>query len=129
MKNILTLKMWFNIHPGNLTNGATIVILFILLALFISSIIFWILKKKKNNIYFRIWKKLYFFGVSNFIIGMLLYFFAYELLPFLSMRFWFLLWWVGMLAWTVHIFRIFKEIPKIKALRAKEDEYKKYIPK
>lgn len=129
MKNLLTLKMWFNMQPGVLTRGATIGITTLLLVLFVATVIFFLIKNKRRNLYNRIWQKLYFFSLSNLIIGLILYFFAFELLPFLSMRFWFLLWGVGMLVWLVFIAKIFKEIPKIKEQRLKEEEFKKYIPK
>ncbi|HAM88195.1 MAG: hypothetical protein US83_C0010G0014 [Candidatus Falkowbacteria bacterium GW2011_GWC2_38_22] len=128
MGNLFTLKMWFNMQPGILTRGAMISIIGLLVVLFAATVFFVLLKNKKRNLYNRIWQKLYFFSISNFIIGLILFFFAYELLPFLSMRFWFLLWWIGMAIWLGFILRIVKEIPKIKEQRIKEDEFKKYIP-
>lgn len=128
MGNLFTLKMWFNMQPGILTRGAMIAIIGLLVVLFAATVFFVLLKNKKRNLYNRIWQKLYFFSISNFIIGLILFFFAYELLPFLSMRFWFLLWWTGMAIWLGFILRIVKEIPKIKEQRIKEDEFKKYIP-
>ena len=115
-------------QPGILTRGAMISIIGLLVVLFAATVFFVLLKNKKRNLYNRIWQKLYFFSISNFIIGLILFFFAYELLPFLSMRFWFLLWWIGMAIWLGFILRIVKEIPKIKEQRIKEDEFKKYIP-
>lgn len=128
MSNLFTLKLWFNMQPGNLTHGATVGISGLIIALFAATVFFMLIKNKKRNLYNRIWQKLYFFSISNFIIGLVLFFFAYEMLPFLSMRFWFLLWGLGMATWLGFIAKIIKDIPKIKEQRIKEEEYKKYIP-
>ena len=89
---------------------------------------FKILKNRKRNLYNKIWNKLHFFSFTNLIIGLVLLFFGYETLPFLSMRFFVLLWGIGMIVWLMFIFKIFNEIPRIKEKMAKEDQYKKYLP-
>jgi len=128
MGNLLKLSFWLNMTPGNLTQGALRLIVIFLISLFIGAIFFKILKNRKRNLYNKIWSKLHLFSLSNLIIGLFLLFFSYELLPFLSMRLWLLLWGLGMIVWLALIFKIFNEIPKIKEKMAKEDEYKKYLP-
>ena len=128
MGNLLKLNFWFNMTPGNLTQGALRLIIIFLAVLLIGVVIFKILKNRKRNLYNKIWNKLYFFSLSNLIIGLVLLFFSYELLPFLSMRFWFLLLGLSMIVWLVFIFKVLNEIPKVKAKMAKEDEYRKYLP-
>ena len=128
MGNLLKLSFWFNMTPGNLTQGALRLIVVSLIGLLIGAVFFKILKNRKRNLYNKIWSKLHLFSLSNLIIGLFLLFFSYELLPFLSMRLWLLLWGLGMIVWLAFIFKIFNEIPKIKEKMAKEDEYKKYLP-
>lgn len=128
MRNLFTLKLWFNTQPGQLTPLALKGIAGLLIALLIATVIFLLIKNKKRSIYYRIWQKLYFFSLSNLVIGLFLFFFAYELLPFLSMRFWFLLWGIGMAVWVGFIIKVLLEIPRIKEKRIKEEEYRKYIP-
>lgn len=128
MRNLFTLKLWFNTQPGQLTPLALKGIAGLLIALLIATVIFLLIKNKKRSIYYRIWQKLYFFSLSNLVIGLFLFFFAYELLPFLSMRFWFLLWGIGMAVWVGFIIKALLEIPRIKEKRIKEEEYRKYIP-
>ncbi|MCX6795922.1 MAG: hypothetical protein NTW06_00290, partial [Candidatus Falkowbacteria bacterium] len=65
---------------------------------------------------------------TNLAIGLLLLFFTYELLPFLSTRILFLIWGIGMLIWLYFIARNLIEIPSLRKERAKEKEYHKYIP-
>ncbi|MCK5510685.1 hypothetical protein KAI65_04060, partial [Candidatus Parcubacteria bacterium] len=108
--------------------GALRLIVVFLISLLIGAVFFKILKNRKRNLYNKIWSKLHLFSLSNLIIGLFLLFFSYELLPFLSMRLWLLLWGLGMIVWLAFIFKIFNEIPKIKEKMAKEDEYKKYLP-
>ena len=64
----------------------------------------------------------------NFFVGLILLFFSHELIPFLSARFWFLLWGLGIAVWLVFIFKALVAIPKKKKQIEKEREYKKYIP-
>ena len=128
MGNLLTIHFWFNMAPGSLIQGTFIFIIVFLISLFIAAVVFKILKNRKRNLYNKIWNKLHFFSLSNLIIGLILLFFSYEMLPFLSMRFWFLLWAIGMIVWLVFIFKVLNEIPKVKAKMDKEDEYKKYLP-
>ncbi len=128
MGNLLKLSFWFNMTPGSLTQGTLRLIVVFLISLFIGAVFFKILKNRKRNLYNKIWNKLHLFSLSNLIVGLFLLFFSYELLPFLSMRFWLLLWGISMIVWLVFIFRIFNEIPKIKEKMVKEDEYKKYLP-
>ena len=128
MGNLLKLSFWLNMTPGNLTQGALRLIVVSLIGLLIGAVFFKILKNRKRNLYNKIWSKLHLFSLSNLIVGLFLLFFSYELLPFLSMRLWLLLWGLGMIVWLALIFKIFNEIPKIKEKMAKEDEYKKYLP-
>jgi hypothetical protein len=68
------------------------------------------------------------FFLTNAVIGLLILFFIYELTPFLSSRFWILLWGLGDLVWLYFIGRRIISIPKQKAMIEKEKEFKKYIP-
>lgn len=68
------------------------------------------------------------FFFSNFIIGLFMLFFSYEMIPFLSTRVLYLLWLVMMLVWLGFILRDLAKIPKLIEEKKKEHEYKKYIP-
>ena len=128
MDNLLTMKFWINLRPGSLTPFALKAIIIYLAVLAILAFVFYLFKARKQRLLFQIWAKLYFFSLSNFIIGLFILFFSYELIPFLSARFWMLLWGVGMLVWLVYIFLAIIKLPKIKKTIAEKNEYKKYIP-
>lgn len=125
--NLFTLKYWFGMNAGSLAPTAQkgfVIFLVLLLILAIYSKY----KRKDKGIYFRIWKKLASFGITNLIIGLFLLFFTYEGVTFLSMRFWFLLWLASMIISLVLINKEFKKIPKLREKRKQEEEFKKYIP-
>lgn len=125
--NLFTLKYWFSMNAGNLeplAQKGLVIFIILLLGLAIYSR----LKKNKKGIYLRIWTRLNSFGVTNFVIGLFLLFFTYEGVLFLSMRFWFLLWLVGMIFWLYLVYKQFKKIPEFRNKRKHEEEFKKYIP-
>jgi hypothetical protein len=129
MGNFFSLKYWLNIRPGNLETNAQyafIIFLFILLAVGIAIHLY--IKRQKSGLYVRLWKKGRSFAFINLIIGALLLFFTYEMVPFLSTRILFLFWGLGIIIWLGFVFYKLREIPKIKEIRAKEEEFKKYVP-
>ena len=71
---------------------------------------------------------MYTFFLTNAGLGLLLIFFNYEMVPFLSARFWLLLWAVSMLVWIFFIYRIVIKIPEKRERLEKEKEFKRYIP-
>lgn len=125
--NLITLKYWFSINAGSLEKTAQIGLV-IFLVILLGVLVYSSLKKKNKGVYLKIWAKLASFGFTNFIIGLFLLFFTYEAVPFLSMRFWFLLWLAGMVFWLNLIYKECKLIPQIKEKRKQEEEFKKYIP-
>lgn len=84
--------------------------------------------RNKKNLYGRFWQMLNSFCLANAIIGAILLFFTYEAIPFLSARFWFLLWGIEIIIWIVYMARTLIDIPKRKEKLVKEKAYKKYIP-
>lgn len=100
-----------------------------IILLIVSAIAAGLVKKgDKMKLYGRFWGALYSFCLTNAVIGAVFQFFNYELVPFLSSRFWFLLWGVEMIIWAAFIVKILAVVPKIKEQSEKEKEFKKYIP-
>lgn len=129
MNNLLSLKFWFNLRPGNLSPAMLKYFFIFIVILIILTFVFWLLKSRdKKNLYNHVWQKLHLFSFTNLIIGLFLLFFVYELIPFLSARFWFIIWGSSMIAWLFFISLTFIKIPKIKQKRAEEKKFKKYIP-
>lgn len=64
------------------------------------------------------------------LFGLLLYFFVYESVPILSMRFWLMFWLILTAIWVwriVHYVRV--EVPKIHQLKAEREHLNKWLPK
>ncbi|MFH0923387.1 MAG: hypothetical protein V1825_01505 [Candidatus Falkowbacteria bacterium] len=129
MENLLSLNFWLNLRPG-LMGSAYFRAFFIAVAVFFILIfVFGLIKSRnKKNLYSRFWSNVYYFCMANAIFGAILLFFTYEMIPFLSARFWFLLWGIEIIIWLVYTIRILIGIPERKKQLEQEKAYKKYIP-
>src|SRR3989339_675099 len=85
MSNFLTLNYWLNSRPGNMETKAFFVLVIFICTLAIFAFISHLIKNRKRGLYYNIWQQLNSFCFVNFIIGLFLVFFAYELIPFLSL--------------------------------------------
>jgi hypothetical protein len=118
---------WFNQRPGLFTTGFRNVFIGLLVVFLVAAIVSLILKGKKGFLS-KFWSKVFNLSLVSFIVGILLLFFNHEMIPFLSSRFWFLLWAIGFITWSVFIIRYLKTLPAKKKELEQEREYKKYIP-
>ena len=129
MNNLLSLEFWLNFKPGALAPTNQKIFIAFVVSLIILTITFGFIQiRNKKNLYARFWRSLYYFCLTNAIIGLVLLFFTYELVPFLSARFLFLLWGAGIIVWLVFIVRILIKIPGRKKELEKKKEFKKYVP-
>jgi len=129
MSHLLSLKFWFNLRPGILLPIYLHSLVALVVILVILTIVFGFVKSRnKKNLYNSFWSILYYFCLTNAIIGLFLLFFTYEVIPFLSARFWFLLWGVEMLVWLFFLGKRLKAIPERKKQLEEEREFRKYIP-
>lgn len=126
-KNLLSVSYWFNLIPGPLgKNGETAFVALIVLFLVVS--VLTILLKKKGSIYKKTFTRLYNFSISNFIIAIILLFFRYEVVPFLSARFWLGLWFISTIIWLYVISLPIKDLKERKEEEKRKKEIDKYIP-
>jgi len=125
--NFLKFSYWFDLRPGYFSDTAEKIFIAFLIMVFlggIASIFF----KRKGGFYKLFFQKLYSFCLSNFIVGLFLFFFRFELVPFLSARFWFGLWLIVMAIWLFFLIKPLKKIPeKIKEAQFNK-EREKYLP-
>ena len=128
MGNLLSLKFWFNLRPGALLPIYQKTFVIFVLALIIFFLFCRLLAGRKRGLYTSFWRRLQSFSLANAFIGLILLFFSYELIPFLSSRFWLLLWAALMLSWLVFVAKSLLAIPEKKKKLEEEKEYKKYIP-
>lgn len=129
MSNLLDLKFWFNLRAVPLTpffNKALIG--FTILSLLMFIVVKLLNKRNKNILYNKIFLTLANFSLTNLFVGVFLMFFNYEMVPFLSSRFWFLLWAIGILVWLYFIIKKLLSIPRISKQIEVNKEFKKYIP-
>lgn len=128
MSNLLTLNYWFNLAPEAF--GSLAQKLFISLVIALAAVALLIaITKNRSGIYRGFFKRLYAFCLANAVIGLLLLFFDYESVPFLSARFWIGLWGLVMIAWIIPMLWNLKTIPRKKKEREQDQELKKYLPK
>ncbi len=127
MLNLFSFKYWFNFNPGFFVFSAQIAISVFLLLL-LSAGIFFYFYRKRAGAYKVLVNDLHVFSLSNFLIGLLLLFFAYQQIHFLSARFWFLLWIILILFWFVNIVKKFRKIVSKREEREKRKEFEKYLP-
>ncbi|MCK4553730.1 hypothetical protein KAU19_02110 [Candidatus Parcubacteria bacterium] len=129
MNNLLSLNFWLNVRPGQLMpEYQQYFIIFVVILVVLTIVFAFIQARNKKNLYGRFWTGLYYFCLTNTIIGVFLLFFIYEAIPFLSARFWFLLWVAEVLVWIFFLVKKLREIPKRKKQLEEERKYKKYIP-
>ncbi len=128
MNNLLSLSFWFNLRPPTMLEIFNTLFLVFLVILLILSIIAFYFKKKKR-LYKSFWLKFYDFTASNLMIGLLLFFFSWQAVPFLSARFWLVLWFVLILAWLYFLIKHLRKIPKRKEEAEKKKSFDKYIPR
>lgn len=128
MGNFLTLKFWFAVRPDSLTVSSQRVLLIFIGLLLLATIVIGIWNSRNKNGYTKLFNNLYYFCLTNAIVGAFLLFFNYEMVPFLSSRFWYLFWAIGIIVWLYFIIKLLLKIPKRKAELEKEKEFKRYIP-
>lgn len=125
----LTTKYWFGLNPGSLIPWAQKGLLFFSIILFGFAIFAKYFEANNiSKIPKVVLRRLFSFFITNGIIGLVLLFFTYEHVTFLSSRFWFILWIVGMMLYLYNLNIKTKCSLKRKEQYKKNDERKKYIP-
>ncbi len=128
MNNLISPSFWFNLRPPAMLTIFNYIFIGSLVLLLIISILAFYFKKRKKT-YKSFWLKLYDFSASNLIIGLFLWFFSWQEVPFLSARFWLIIWAFLIIFWLIFIYKHLKRIPiNLKKIQEQE-KFNKYIPK
>lgn len=127
MTNLLTWSFWFTLRPESLIPTTQKLFIGLLIAFTLAALIIALLKRK-SGIYRGFFKSLYNFLLSNVVIGFILFFCNYEMVPFFSARFWLAIWFITMLIWLFFVVKKLKAIPLYRKENEKEQELKKYLP-
>ncbi|MDD5043906.1 MAG: hypothetical protein PHD51_04635 [Patescibacteria group bacterium] len=132
LSNLLNYEIWFNTHPGPLLKSSLIALVVIFLVFMAGSVI---IKKFSDFRWAGRIKKIIWRKISNMlgwlgILGLVYLFFAYEGVPVLGMRLWFLLWLIGLIVWLIFIIRYaVVKIPLKEKEQAEREHFEKYLPK
>ena len=129
MKELLNYRYWFNSRPEPLWPNDDKIIMWLFGFMVVLGLASFFLKRQNGqNPYRKILVSLFSLSWVNLLIGSVLLFFSYELVPFLASRFWLILWALEAVIWIFFIFRDLLEIPKLIAKSESEKQYKQYIP-
>jgi len=127
MTNLLTWNFWLTLRPETFTSSSQRIFIGFLILLAAAAILI-ALVKRNVGIYRGFLNRLYGFCLGNAVIGAILFFFNYEMVPFFAARFWIALWVIIMIVWFILIFKNLKKIPLAKKTLEAEKELKKYLP-
>ncbi len=98
--------------------------------IFVLAIVFSILRKNKKftSLYRRLIQKFANWCFAFSIVGLILLFFRHQLIPYLGMRAWTMMWFVFCAAWFIYILKfLFVNIPKQKKKLKAKEELEKYL--
>lgn len=132
IKPLLTLSYWFGngIQPFHPLVGRLILIFMAGLVLVgIALVTYLKFQKGMEKHVRRVWMRVATLDIVMGLIGLLLYWFHYEGIPMLSMRFWYLVW-LAVVGWWKY--DIWNEYQKVKATFVVDEErakYEKWLPK
>lgn len=129
---LLTLQFWFNVNPPPFTPVIDWSILLLMIALVLGGAVALYLRtqKKYEKMVRRAFMRAGLLGVIAGIIGLSFYGAAFERVPFLSMRFMWLIWviWTGLEAWSIYRY-VTIAIPAKQDIQAERDRINKWLPK
>jgi len=129
MDILLDYHFWLNIAPGSLPHPVFRFLLILALFFLFVYLFFNIYKNRvAKTAYQKIWLRLKSFFLVNSIILLVLLFFSYEVIPYLSVRILYLILLLTSVVWLFFILKQAMIIPKIKEEIKKEQEFRKYIP-
>lgn len=130
IRPLLTLQFWFDVNPPPLLPFFEKAFFFFYLALLVVAVVLGAGEKKAPDHFMRrTIEKARRLCTTFGIVGLLLSFFVYERTPFLSMRFWTLLLWIGMIAWGVAILRWrLRTVPVLQKTIAEKKTREHYLP-
>ncbi len=132
MQNLFTLNFWFNLYPPALTPMAVRVLLIVFTAILVVGIVgkIYSIKTKLEKWTRRAMDKVSTMLLTMGVLGLLLFLFAYEQIPVLSMRLGYIIWLIILGIWIYFLYKfIYIEIPKQRKLKEAREHTDKWLPK
>lgn len=132
ISRLISLKFIFNPGIGSLSQAFALVFYIIFGLLIILAIVAFLksqkYKKSKNNLYLKLWQKIFDFGFYLGIVGFLLLFFRQQNIYFLSMPFLTYALFVWLIIWAYRIFKFKnKRIKEIQKNNLERESKKRYL--
>lgn len=130
LENIFKFSYWFSEPPYQNPAAMKIAMIFFVIMLAAGIMLAVLSQKEKFGVYLkRLFAKIASFLGWMGVLALVLLFFRYEATPFLSRRFWYAFWLIGLIVWIVYILRYwYKQVPLKRQKQAEKDRLKKYLP-
>ncbi len=122
---------WFSFQPAAVDSLFGKILLGVFLALFLLGIISrMVLEQRTHDRYVILaGKRLITCFITMGFIGLVLYFFSYENISVFGARFWYVIWFLGLIVWSVLLARfITRDIPALREKNQRDHAKSKYIP-
>jgi len=127
MERFLSWRYWFNLRPEPLTNFTfKIFIAFLIVLIIVGAYAYY--SKSRSGFKNGLWLKIFNFSFTNSLLGIMLLFFNYEIIPFFTARFFLGLWAIGLLIWIFLIIKKYKKVPNNLEQNKRQKEFEKYLP-
>lgn len=129
-KKLLDLNFWFALRPNAPTERTVLAAVAVFAAFLVLAFVLRILArvKKQNLLLVKLLKKISKLFSTMALVGFVLLFFSYEQIYLLGSRFWFLLWFAGIVVWVVFIaLYAVRKMPKEKNDMEKKKKFLKYL--
>lgn len=125
--NLFKIDYWTDLRPRYFDENVAYFFIAALIATLLAAVVVFFLKRR-GGVYKHILSRVYSLLLSNVVVGALLFFFRFELVPFLSARFWVGIWAIVVITWIYFIIKEAKKIPAKRKAFEMEKEKNKYIP-
>lgn len=131
--SIFTVSFWFAVFPPPFLTWVDRTLLMLSVLACISGVVLIYLTRRlhaQKKLEQQVWNLTQMTLLWSGVIGLLLYTFTYERIPYLSMR----VWWLALVAWTLWrcltIWRlVYIKLPHARKEAAQREQYTKWLPK
>ncbi|MFA5358275.1 MAG: hypothetical protein WC310_00445 [Patescibacteria group bacterium] len=128
---LLTFNFWFARQPGALAGPITKFLLVVFGLCLVTAVILYFVSRSKrgNKAVFRIFRKIKSLLTTMGIFGFIILFLFWQQVPYLSSRFWLIVWVLVACIWAGFVGQFgFFEAPKIVAAEKEKEAKLKYLP-
>jgi hypothetical protein len=127
MKNLISTNFWLNQNPPALIPSSEAALIAIILIFTVAFIAFIVLKRRRS-FFAPLYGRLSGFSIFNAVVGALICLFSQQMIPFLSARFWLIIWGCELVLWAIFIIKYAQTLPDKRSKALEEKNFKKYLP-